>query len=797
MLPAPAISTLLGWDEIRGHLAAEAVTPHGRARCQALEPATRTGEIHARQQRCRQLQHLLDEGILPPLEPVEEVEADLVRAGKQGVLVPEAVRRVGQAMRISSRLRGFLLEEGHRAGGALTELARGSHDLSGPGRDLLAAFDDGDTLRDSASPALGPLRRTARDLAARIRRRLEEILRNPRRAVCLREPYVTQRGDRYVLPVRADAPSSFPGIVHDTSQSGATLFVEPAELVEEGNRLKIAHAAVVEEERRILAEYSAEIAGLADALRDNLAMLAGFDLVHAAQRLGDRLQGRLIEVGGDELRLLAARHPLMRLGGEQVVANDIRLGPGRRCLVVTGPNAGGKTVTLTTTALVVLMAQAGLPVPAGEGSCIPAFSRLRAVIGDAQDIHRGLSTFSAHVAHIAAILQEADGATLVLLDEVAADTEPRHGAALACALLEHLVARGSTVVVTTHFDQLKQLAYRDERFANASVGFDTERMQPTYTLHPDVPGRSLTFDIARRLALPDEVLQAAAARLDPSGWKTEQMLESLDRERHALQELRGELATRTREATEAAAVHRREAEELSATRARILAGQREALIAEIQEARREAATLLERLRTDPAMPSAVAAGRRLKSMEDELRTGPRTGNQPAPAPPVPAGADEPPLQPGDRVVVTHLDKEGEVVSVDPRAGMVSVRLGSTMRTRVAVEQIRRLGPAPRPHQAPPSPAPVEETGGEDAPRTVDNQVDLRGLRVEEALEATERFLDRLFGAGRTTAYIVHGHGTGALKSAVRDYLRTSPYPVHFRAGAPGEGGDGITVVKMK
>lgn len=806
MLPDPATSILLGWDEIRQHLAQGARTPHGRARCLALAPATRLDEIQARQQRCRQLQWLLDEGTPPPIEPVEEVESDLVRAGKHGVLGAEAVRRAGHAMRVTSRVRAYLLEAGHRAGGALTDLARGSHDLTAAGRDLLAAFDDAGALRDSASPDLGRLRRTARNLADGIRSRLESMIRTPKLALCLREPYITQRGDRYVLPVRADAPESFPGIVHDTSQSGATLFVEPAGLVEEGNRLKLARAAVAEEERRILAEYSAEIAELSGPLRDNLAMLAAFDLVHASIELARSLGGCLIEVGRTGLQLLGARHPLMLLAGEKVVANDIRLDAGRRCLIITGPNAGGKTVTLTTTALLVLMSQAGLPVPAAEGSRIPVFSRLRAVIGDAQDIHRGLSTFSAHVARIAVILQQADAQTLVLLDEVAADTDPRHGAALACALLEHLVTRGSTVVVTTHFDELKQLAYQDERFANASVGFDMDSMGPTYTLHPDVPGRSLTLDIARRLGVPDEVLATAAGRLDASGWKAERMLESLDRERQALQKLRGELAERTRQAEASAAEQSRRAEELAATRRELLAGEREAATASIKEARREAAALLERLRSDRTMQAAVNAGRRLKDMQQRLQTGPHDAETGEVRPPSEQPGSTPPdhaLAPGDRVLVTHLGKPADVIAVDPRAGMVSLRLGSTMRTRVAIEQVQPLAPGTHPRRKPtvergsqPDP-PAQSAPANDAPRTVDNQVDLRGLRVDEAVEATEKFLDRLFGAGRTTAYIVHGHGTGALKSAVRDYLRTAPYAVHFRAGAPEEGGDGITVVKLK
>jgi DNA mismatch repair protein MutS2 len=510
----------------------------------------------------------------------------------------------------------------------------------------------------------------------------------------LQEPYITQRADRYVLPIRADAPEAFPGIVHDTSQSGATLFIEPASLVDDGNRLKIAQAAVTEEEKRILSEYTREIAGRLEDIRQNLIALARFDLVLASQRLGQKLGGRMVPVSGTGVHLIQAQHPLMQLAGDPVVSNDIRLLSSQNCLVITGPNAGGKTVALKTVGIVCLFAQAGLPAPVAEGSRIGLFGALHAVIGDAQDIQRGLSTFSAHVSDISRILKDSGAGTLVLLDELAADTDPRHGAALASSIMECLVEKGATTIVTTHYEELKQLAYQDERIANASVGFDMERMEPTYQLHPDLPGRSLTLDIARRLGVPEEVLQAAASRLDGSERELERMLRSLEEERQALEGTRRDLASSMTQASQTAEKHRHATEELAAQKRQLLAAQSSEVLSEIKLIRKEVGEVIESLRSNPSIKSATHAGERLKDLQGQLRQISQDASDEQTSL-LPGQARElEKLRPGDRILVTTLGKEGQITGIDHRAGMVSVRLGSTMRTRVPAEQVRLLAPAP-------------------------------------------------------------------------------------------------------
>ncbi len=790
-------ASLLGWDQIKRRLADLTHTPQGERLCLALEPGSDPATIEMAHARHRQLALLIDQGQGPPIEAVDEVEPDLVRAEKGGILPAEGVLRVARAMEVSSRVRGYLMSAGGRAGSALVDLARGSHDLLPAARDLDGAFEPDGRLRDSASPDLSGLRRQADGLADTIRTRLERMIRSGRIAAALGESYITQRSDRYVLPVRADSRGEIEGIVHDTSQSGATLFIEPTAVVENGNRLKIARAAVAEEERRILAEYSREIASKAGSLRDNVRMLARTDLVLASVRLAALLHGRLPELSGQGFDLLNARHPLMALEAEPVVANDIHLPEERLALVVTGPNAGGKTVVLKTLGLCCSMAQAGLPIPAAEGSRLGLFTSLAAVIGDAQDISRGLSTFSAHVERIGRILDAAGPGCLVLLDELAADTDPRHGAALAASILERLVQAGSTVLATTHYEELKQLPYKDDLFANASVGFDLESMEPTFSLHPDLPGRSLTLDIARRLGLPEEVLERAADRLDGSEHRLDRMLASLEDERRSITALRAELTEAKHRVERAADQHHQASTEFDQRRQDLLGQGREKLLAEIASVRGEVASVIESLRRGADMHKAVDSSHRLIEIEDRISEQVRQTDELArPA----AGDGSPPdLRPGDRVRLTRLDKLGEVLSVDRAGSMVSVRLGPA-HTRVPIEQVelvsrrkkRRVEARDaRHHQRPCQPVePVEV-------RSSANTIDLRGQRVDEATQNVDEFLDRLFGAGEPSAFIIHGHGTGALKAAVRAYLADSPYPRHFRAGTPEEGGDGVTVVALK
>ncbi|RME22947.1 MAG: endonuclease MutS2, partial [Deltaproteobacteria bacterium] len=778
----------LGFPSLLELLAEKCITGIGRKACLSLEPLCDRQLVAWRQACVEQLADLLDRGKPPPIEDIEDVRPLLQRATKGGVLDARGVRSVASAMVVTSRLRRYLMTDGQDAGGACVEVARKMHDLSSLGRDLGQAFDPTGQLRDSASEQLGPLRRQATALAESIRRRLENMLQKPSLAPCLSDRFITIRNDRYVIPVRADAPNSVRGIVHDTSQSGPTLFVEPEQLVEMGNRLKLAQAAVQEEELRILREFSSEIAQEAGRLEDNLKGLELFEPLLAASRLKNELKGHFPAREGSGFRLLSARHPLMVLSGGRVVPNDLVLEGDRRCLVISGPNAGGKTVALKTIGLSVLMAQAGIAPAVGEGSRCQWFDGLHAVIGDDQDIGRGLSSFTAQMARVARIMEQAGPGYLVLLDELASDTDPVQGAALAEAILERLVEAGATVVVATHFDQLKQLGYTDARFANASVGFDTNRMEPTYGIVPDTPGRSLTFEIAARTGLDSETVERANELLQPDERRLGRMLDGIERERFELQELRRELEERKEEIERMRRRNEQRAQELEAERREISRKQRGELLEHIAGARREVANIIESLRTAD-MKKAVEASRELKALEKRFRSGMKRG-----AADVRGRAD---VKRGQKVRLVKLGGEGTVLEVDARNKTAVVAVGA-MHTRLPLEQLEPIADG---NQSKDSRSP---SAGRDlhayepaAERTAGNTLDLRGRRTDEAIPLLEKFLDDMFMRGESAAYVIHGHGTGALKSAVREHLARSPYPKEFHPAPLEQGGDGVTVVSLK
>src|SRR5438445_8060789 len=417
--------------------------------------------------------------------------------------------------------------------------------------ELERAFDPGGKLLDTASALLSELRERARGLHRAVKQRLEEMLKDEKIVAMLRDTYYSVRGDRYVLPVRAEHKSHLPGIVHNASGSGQTLFVEPQELLELGNQLTIAEAGALEEEQRILAELSGAVGRRAPQLEHDVATLARLDEAGAGAKLADDLRAsapELLEGARASFRMIALRHPLLALGTPQVVANDVALPGEEQALIISGPNAGGKTVTITAVGLSALMARAGLPIPTAPGSDIPLYRTVYTAIGDEGDLSRDLSTFTAHLTALKHILEAAGPGTLVLIDEIAADTDPREGAALAIAALEKLVGAGAQVLITTHLEELKALGLSDPRFASASVGFDLEKLAPTYRLQMGEVGRSSAIEIAARVGLPQEVCARARELLGGGSSALSTAVERLDAERAALaaaraaaEELRAEL----------------------------------------------------------------------------------------------------------------------------------------------------------------------------------------------------------------------------------------------------------------
>ncbi|MEY2668943.1 MAG: hypothetical protein RJA59_1581, partial [Pseudomonadota bacterium] len=584
---------------------------------------------------------------------------------------------------------------------------------------------------------------------------------------------------------------------HNASQSGQTLFVEPDGMVEMGNELAIANAMAAEEEERILRELSAAVTARAADLERDLAILSSLDLLEAQALLASDLDAAAPEVvgPGDGISLRDLRHPILVLQDKKVVASDVRLEPPGRALVVSGPNGGGKTVAITAVGLSALMLRAGLPIAAGRGSRLPFYPSVRAAVEEHGDMARDLSTFTAHLTAVRDIAAVAGPGTLVLVDEIAADTDPREGAALASALLEEFLDRGATVLVTTHLDELKALALSDPRFQNARVGFDPDRLAPTFQLHLGSPGSSSAIEVARRVGLPEAVLERARAALSGRGGALGEALRTLSEERGRLEAQRAALAR------EAEAARRREEtaarREEAAFRAEKEAGARVAasLADEVEAARDEVRRVLAGLQSAPTVRKATEASQKLEEWSGSLEKASRVAVSQAAAAPeaAPGGA----VLPGVRVRVASLGQEGEVLELAgdeavvqlgalrirrPLSDLLPLR-GKAKGATLARAREDRLRAA---EQARPAPL-----------ASGSRRLDVRGMRVDELLREVDGFLDRLFGEGATDAVIFHGHGTGALKEALRDHLKESPYVGAFRRGDPQEGGDAVTVCAFR
>jgi DNA mismatch repair protein MutS2 len=592
--------------------------------------------------------------------------------------------------------------------------------------------------------------------------------------------------------------------VHGASASGATIFVEPRSLVLSGNRLKLAEAEQEREELRVLGALSAEVRDVLASVRAAYHALLHADLRAACARLCARLgltEPTLLEDSG--VRLRAARHPVLLLDGVEVVPNDVSA-QGGTALVISGPNAGGKTVALKLLGLSALMVRAGLFLPADEGSACGFFDAVLSDIGDEQSLSKNLSTFSAHIAQMRVILERAGPSSLVLLDELAGSTDPEEGAALACAIVERLCEQGAAVAVTTHYEPLKALALSHPRLRNASVGFDVARMAPTFRLRLDVPGASSALRVAERFGLPREVVERARAVVPEQSKHFEALVGRLDARLGELERQAEELDAEFRAAGQARRALEAELEKQRARDKRALGQEAQSLFEELRQARQELDRAKKELRQRRHEPEAVREGAlRLSELAEKARD-PRVAALTAPASDPGEQALGPPsperLAPGKRVYVPRLRSEAEILEA-PQKGRVRVAAGA-LRLWVELSELREPGERPaaeaeaRATREPARPKPAAPRG---APlRSSDNSLDLRGMRVDDALSLLEGFLDRLYGNDEHLAFIEHGLGSGALRDAVRDFLaRPSPYIESSRPGSHEEGGERVTVVTLR
>ncbi len=723
-----------------------------------------------------------------PVQAVRDVASALERLRVGAPLAPPELRDVARTLGAARGLRRFLVSRREKLPALAAALT--TDPTLDEVEDVLARSIEPDgTLSDRASERLRALRGELQAARARMVSRLDELQR--RHADILSDAFWTEREGRYVLPVRADAHERFPGLVHATSQSGATLFVEPRALIPHGNRLKVLAGEVQREEDAVCERLSHALGEVLPSLAFAARALCVADLRAATAQLALDLDLHYPEIVGEaEARLLSARHPLLQEDGVAVVSSDLVASAGH-VVVVSGPNAGGKTVALKTLGLAALMLRAGLPVAARATSRLGVFDAVLTDIGDDQSLSRNLSTFSAHVRNLVDILSDAGPRTLVLLDEVATGTDPREGEALAAAVLDGLARRGAAVLATTHYEGLKTLALADPRFENASVGFDPETMTPTYALALGVPGVSSALAVARRYGLPDGVLERASAYLSGEDRDFELLVQRLTAERRAVELARAAAEAREREALEARSAWESTLARLCSEKDHEALRQKERLLDEVRQARDEVRRLRDKLRRHPAPAELRAVEHDLDLSASRVAVGGDLAIQRELDP-----AREPlgVIAVGQRVHVRRLGADVEVLSVS--GDEVRVLAGNL---KLSVKCHELSAPAKLPTKKPSTPrrASAATAPLEPAIQTHEATCDLRGLDVDAATRMAEQFLDRSLGEGRRVAFLVHGHGTGALRTALRSALAESAYVAKLRAGEPREGGDGVTVVWLR
>jgi DNA mismatch repair protein MutS2 len=788
----------LEWGKVVSRLCSHAASGPGRDLCVALAPRTDLDAIRISLEENRDGRRMLvAEGPLP-LEGLKEILPETEKAVKGASLSPAELLLVGQTARTGERIRKFF-EERRGKYPRLAHHAREIPSLRDLADEIEMKIDPSGNLTDRASPSLGPLRRQLSEARNRLQNTAEEILSSPRYARYVQETYVTLRSGRLVLPFKAAAKGLFQGIVHDTSQSGQTVFFEPEELVHLNNEVRMEELEVEREIARILAELTGKVARKAPELlacRERLSLL---DLAQARSLLAEELSAAEPAVtASGEVNLVAARHPLLVLARREVVPNDLRLGRPRLCLILTGPNAGGKTVALKTLGLLTLMAMAGLSIPAAADSAVSVYPRIFVTLGDEQSVEQDLSTYSAHIRRLNEILSGADRGSLVLLDEVVSGTDPREGAAIARAFLETLADREVRVLATTHFEELKGIAYEDRRFENGSMVFDEEHLRPTYELRLGIPGRSMGMEIARALGFPEEVLTRAGKYLTGAGHELSDAIARLATEREKARAEAEGAASARREAESLRARLESERERAREEESRILAGARQKIRDELRKAEGQLRAVTEELRKEKKIETV----RKAQTVIREWKEKGKAEEDPVvramisrTAPLTPGTA----LFQGQKVFLAAIHKEGEVASVPaPEDRDVEVRVGG-MKTRVPREQVRFFPAAPT--RLPEGRIPKAPRRGEEASpalylQTPENTLDLRGMYVDDALPEVDSFLDRLSLVQAPHAFIIHGHGTGALKTAVRSHLRCSPYAKRSLPAPREQGGDGVTIVLL-
>lgn len=779
---------VLEYEKIREMIAARAGSSLGKERARSLQPSTDYAEVEEQLEQTAEAVRI-HAVTSPPFGGIHDLRPLLKKIHMGAVLTLEElvdIRSTLYAMRsVKEFFKGLEIEAP-----TLKEWAHGIEILGQLERRLENTLDEHGSLRDDASVELRRLRTEIQTTQNRIKERVGAALRAPENQKYFQEAIVTLRDERYVIPVKAEYRRFFPGIVHDQSATGATLFVEPMAIVELNNDVKQLVLSEQHEVERILRDLSQQIGGQQDILQENLSVLADFDFTFAKAKLAEDMDAQQPVMNREgRAHLRQARHPL--IPRDRVVPIDIELGDAYTMLLITGPNTGGKTVSMKTFGLLVLMAQSGCFLPTAPDSTLPVYQNIYADIGDEQSIEQSLSTFSAHMTHIVDILSKVEADDLVLVDELGAGTDPEEGAALAMAILERLLAVKAATVATTHYSELKTFAYTREGIENACVEFDVKSLRPTYRLLIGIPGASNAFAISRRLGLSEAIILRAQQLVKEDHAQFEHVVNELEREKLAYEQHNAELAERQQRVTRLEQKVEAAKEDLSKRKGELIRKAREQSAALVRRTRREAEDIIDSLKKqydDQGIHVRQQAIQEARKRLDEAASAARPGIMGQKH--LGQKVDAKKLMVGDVVYLPKLDQKGTVVEISGRE--VTVQLGS-LRTTQKAASCRFLSHAEKEKSAR-----SNATGGFLRKTAhVSREIDIRGLMVNEAEVVVGKFIDDAQMAGLTQILVIHGKGTGALRKGIHEYLKRHRSVDHFAFADLDEGGSGATVVFLK
>ena len=764
-----------------------AATLEGKERCLALRPLTDLDDVARAQEETSAAVKMLILRGSPGFSGVKPVSASLQRADMGGSLSTRELLDIASVLRCARGARDYGDSE------EKTVISHLFRSLT-PNRFLEDSITNSilseEEIADSASSELASIRRHMRSTEARVRDILQRLI-SSNQSKYLQESIITIRSDRYVVPVKAEHKNAIPGLVHDVSSSGSTFFIEPMGVVKANNELRELAAREKKEIERILAELSAQCAAHKEDIGEDYTLLILLDTIFARGQLSLKMEASQPGLSERYLRLRGARHPL--LDKKKAVANDLELGDRFDTLVITGPNTGGKTVTLKTLGLITLMAQCGLHIPAKSDSTVRVFRRVLSDIGDEQSIAQSLSTFSSHMTNIVGILKEADGQTLILFDELGAGTDPVEGAALAAAVIESARELGALVAATTHYAELKVYAMTTPGVENASCEFNVDTLAPTYRLVMGIPGKSNAFAISRRLGLPEEIIDRAAARLDAENVRFEDVLTKLDQQRQEMEKDRAEARRLKLEMEQSAGKAREYRKRLEEERSKVVEKAQSEARAIIQEARDASDLALSELKElkkrqdldwQQVNDGRAEARRLLNEAERSIGGAAQEPEAPPPTRPARAGDTVELVSMGTRASVLSVNKDGTlqlqagILKITAKQDEVRVVEGETQSQKEARRIVQRAQHTLRAAAAP-------------------SEIDLRGMMTDEAIAVLDRFLDTAMMGKLESVTIIHGKGTGAVRKAVREHLKRSRYIKSFRPGRYGEVEDGVTVAELR